>query len=461
MKKSILAISERKEVLKEIRKELLKYYEVITFNNLLDGLDMLRESDFDIILLDQYLTWFNFSDAKKKLNGVGKEFVTIGLIDEETDEVLEELEKAKIHSYALKPINGEEIVKLIRPALGNVETVKKYKKLKEKLNELEEQKEIVGQSSKIKEVKVKIEKMASTDLPILITGESGVGKTLVARDIYRKSDRRRKDFFTLNCGTMNSESLERELFGYDRGAFSGALSSKKGILEELDGGTLFLDEIAGIETKIQGKLLRVIEYGEYKKIGGTRSKRTDVRFIVSTDKDLREEVEKGKFRKDLYHRLTGFKVEVPPLRERKEDIPLLSNYFINLIAKELNKSIPVLSGEVMKYLMEYSFPGNIRELRNMLERMIILSDERIIDIENLPLEIKMKSDTVENKTVTGLGPLKEILEKEIFSLDEVEKVVIAMALQRTRWNKQETAKILGIGRTTLYEKIRKYKLDDK
>lgn len=461
MKKSILAISERKEVLKEIRKELLKYYEVITFNNLLDGLDMLRESDFDVVLLDQYLTWFNFSDAKKKLNGVGKEFVTIGLVDEETEEILEELNKAKIYSYSLKPIKGEEIVKLIKPALENVENTKKCKKLQEKFNELEEQKEIVGQSSKIKEVKVKIDKMASTDLPILITGEAGVGKTLVAREIYKKSDRRKKDFITINCGTMTSENLERELFGYDRGAFSGALSSKKGVLEELDGGTLFLDEIAGVENKIQSKILRVIEYGEYKKVGGTRSKRTDVRFIVSTDKDLREEVEKGKFRKDLYHRLTGFKVEVPPLRERKEDIPLLANYFINGIAKDLNKSIPVLSGEVMKYLMEYSFPGNIRELRNMLERMIILSDDKIIGIENLPLEIKMKSDTVENKTVIGLGPLKEILEKEIFSLDEVEKVVIAMALQRTRWNKQETAKILGIGRTTLYEKIRKYKLDDK
>ena len=192
MKKSVLAISERKEVLKELRKELLKYYEVITFNNLLDGLDMLRESDFDVVILDQYLTWFNFSDAKKKLNGVGKEFVTIGLIDEETDEVLEELDKAGIYSYTVKPINGEEIVKLIKPALVNVETIKKYKKLKEKVMELEEQKEIVGQSVKIKEVRSKIDKIASTDLPILITGEGGVGKTLVAREIYKKATEERK-----------------------------------------------------------------------------------------------------------------------------------------------------------------------------------------------------------------------------------------------------------------------------
>ena len=242
--------------------------------------------------------------------------------------------------------------------------------------------------------------------------------------------------------------MERELFGYERGAFTGANSSKKGLLEEADGGTIFLDDISAMDIKCQAKLLKVIEYGELKRVGGNKTRRVDVRFIASSNKDLKDETEKGRFRKDLYHRLTAFPIEVPPLRERKEDIPLLANYFLNKIVRELHRDTPVISGEAMKYLMEYSYPGNIRELKNMIERMVILSTDKVIDVEDLPLEIKMKSDTVENKTVVGVGPLKDILEQEIYSLADVEKVVIAIALQKTRWNKQETSKLLGIGRTT-------------
>ncbi len=216
-----------------------------------------------------------------------------------------------------------------------------------------------------------------------------------------------------------------------------------------------------MDLKSQAKLLRVIEYGEFRRVGGNKPRRVDVRFIVSTNKNLKDETEKGKFRSDLYHRLSAFPIEVPPLRDRKEDIPLLANYFLNKIILELHREMPVISGEAMKYLMEYSYPGNIRELKNIVERMVILANDKVISVEDLPLEIKMKSDTLENKTVIGLGPLKEILEQEIYDLADVEKVVIATALQKTRWNKQETAKLLGIGRTTLYEKIRKYKLDQK
>ncbi|WP_418964038.1 sigma 54-interacting transcriptional regulator [Cetobacterium sp.] len=461
MKKSILVVSERKETLKQVRKALSEVYEIITFNNLLDALDMLRESDFDVVLLDEYLTWFNFSEAKRKLNGIGKDFVVIGLLDEENETLIQEMKEADIYNYLLKPVDVKEMNRIMIPALRNLEIVKEKRKLEEKLSDTEDENEIIGQSARIKEVKNLIEKVAESDLTVLITGENGVGKELIAKEIFKKSDRRKENYITISCASLPEDLIERELFGYERGAFLGATTSKKGILEEADGGTVFLDEISAMDLKAQSKVLRVIEYGEFRRVGGNKSRRVDVRFIVSTNKDLKEETEKGKFRKDLYHRLTAFPIEVPPLRDRKDDIPMLANYFLNKIVKDLRREIPVISGDAMKYLMEYSYPGNIRELKNMIERMVILCNDRNIDVEDLPLEIKMKSDTVENKTVIGVGPLKNILEQEIYALDEVEKVVIAMALQKTRWNKQETSKLLGIGRTTLYEKIRKYGLDTK
>lgn len=461
MKKSILVVSERKETLKQVRKALSEVYEIITFNNLLDALDMLRESDFDVVLLDEYLTWFNFSEAKRKLNGIGKDFVVIGLLDEENETLIQEMKEADIYNYLLKPVDVKEMNRIMIPALRSLEIVKEKRKLEEKLSDTEDENEIIGQSVRIKEVKNLIDKVAESDLTVLITGENGVGKELIAKEIFKKSDRRKENYITISCASLPEDLIERELFGYERGAFLGATTSKKGILEEADGGTVFLDEISAMDLKAQSKVLRVIEYGEFRRVGGNKSRRVDVRFIVSTNKDLKEETEKGKFRKDLYHRLTAFPIEVAPLRDRKDDIPMLANYFLNKIVKDLRREIPVISGDAMKYLMEYSYPGNIRELKNMIERMVILCNDRNIDVEDLPLEIKMKSDTVENKTVIGVGPLKNILEQEIYALDEVEKVVIAMALQKTRWNKQETSKLLGIGRTTLYEKIRKYGLDTK
>lgn len=461
MKKSILVVSERKETLKQVRKALADVYEIITFNNLLDALDMLRESDFDVVLLDEYLTWFNFSEAKRKLNGIGKDFVVIGLLDSEDEALIEEMREAEIYNYLLKPVELKEMNRVITPALKNLEVIKEKRRLEEKLSDTEDDNEIIGQSKKIKEVKNLIDKVAESDLTVLITGENGVGKELIAKEIFKKSDRRKNNYITISCASLPEELIERELFGYERGAFLGATASKKGILEEADGGTVFLDEISALDLKAQAKVLRVIEYGEFRRVGGNKSRRVDVRFIVSTNKNLKEETSKGKFRKDLYHRLTAFPIEVPPLRDRKDDIPILTSYFLNKTVKELRREIPVVSAEAMKYIIEYSYPGNIRELKNMIERMVILCSDRHIDVEDLPLEVKMKSDTVENKTVVGVGPLKNILEQEIYALDEVEKVVIAMALQKTRWNKQETSKLLGIGRTTLYEKIRKYKLDLK
>lgn len=457
--KSILAISENKETLKSLRKELKEEYEIITFNNFLDGLDMLRESDFDILLLDENLTWFTFTEAIRKLRGIGKDIITIALVEEETDEVLTDLKEAQIYNCVIKPIELRVLNRVIIPALNSLEILKEKRELEKKLSDSEEATEIIGQNAKLKELKQVIEKVADSDLTVLVTGENGVGKELVAKEIYKKSYRRKKNFITINCASITPTIIESELFGHERGAFPGATFTKKGIIEEADGGTLFLDQIGSMDLKSQAKLLRVIEYGELRRVGGNRTIKVDVRFVAATNENLEESVRRGTFRKDLYHRLTAFPIEVPPLRERKEDIPLLSNYFLNKIVSELHKEMVVISGEAMKYLIEYSYPGNIRELKNIIERMVILSGDKVIEVKDLPLEIKMKSGTIENKTITGVGPLKEILEKEIYDLAEVERVVIAGALQKTRWNKQETAKLLGIGRTTLYEKIRKYDLD--
>lgn len=460
MKNAILAISEKKEILKQIRKEFGERYEVITFNNLLDAIDMVRESDFELVLLDNNIDGISIGDAKRKLTSIGKDFVTVALLDAVTDEEVTELEKLGIFAYLQKPVKVEDLDSIVLPALNGLELMKENKRLEERLAVLEEDTDIIGQSAKIKDVKTLIEKIADSDLPVLIVGETGTGKDIIAKEIHKKS-RNKGKYAQVSCALYPSELIERELFGYERGAFLGANASKKGLLEEIDGGTIYIEDISKMDIKVQSRFLKAIEYGEFKRVGGTKVRKINVRFLVGTDIDLKEETEKAKFRKDLYHRLTALTIEVPPLRERKEDIPVLANYFLNKIVRILHKETPVISGEAMKFLMEYYYPGNIIELKNLIERMALLSKDKILDVEQLPLEIKTKSDIVENKTVVGVGPLKEILEQEIYSLEEVERVVIAIALQKTRWNKQETSKILGIGRTTLYEKIRKYGLDTK
>ena len=458
-KTSVLAISGENELLSYLRKILKNDYEIITMNNLLDGMDMLRESNFEILLLDEKMQWFSLNEAKKKLKDLERDVFIIAMIDEETEEKINEMKDSGIYDYLLKPFTKKDVDRVIKHVISNLEVLKEKRELERKLSYKEDDVGIIGESKPIKEVKKLIDKVAESDVTVLVLGENGSGKELVAREIYKKSSRRKKPYITVNCAAISTNLIEAELFGYERGAFTGANGRKKGIIEEADGGTLLLDEIGDLDLKSQAKLLRVIEYGELRRVGGSQNIKVDVRFIASTNKSLEEEVKKDKFRRDLFHRLSNFPIYVPPLRERSEDVPLLINYFLHKTVEEVHKDMMIVSGEAMKYLMEYEYPGNIRELKNIIERMVILSNDKIIRTEDLPLELKMNPNTMENKVVEGIGPLKEILEKEMYELDEVERVVIAMALQKTRWNKQETAKLLGVGRTTLYEKIRKYNLD--
>lgn len=458
-KTSVLAISGENELLSYLRKILKNDYEIITMNNLLDGMDMLRESNFEILLLDEKMQWFSLNEAKKKLKDLERDVFIIAMVEDDTEEKIAEMKDSGIYDYLLKPFAKKDVDRVIKHVISNLEVLKEKRELERKLSYKEDDVGIIGESKAIKEVKKLIDKVAESDVTVLVLGENGSGKELVAKDIYKKSNRRKKPYITVNCAAISTNLIEAELFGYERGAFTGANARKKGIIEEADGGTLLLDEIGDLDLKSQAKLLRVIEYGELRRVGGSQNIKVDVRFIASTNKSLEDEVKKDKFRRDLFHRLSNFPIYVPPLRERSEDVPLLINYFLHKTVEEVHKDMMIVSGEAMKYLMDYEYPGNIRELKNIIERMVILSNDKIIRTEDLPLELKMNPNTMENKVVEGIGPLKEILEKEIYELDEVERVVIAMALQKTRWNKQETAKLLGVGRTTLYEKIRKYNLD--
>ena len=384
MKNAILAISEKKEVLKQIRKELAEKYEVITFNNLLDAIDMVRESDFDLILLDNNLEGLSIEEAKKKLESIGKEFVTIALVDEYNNDIYKAIENSGVFAILNKPLKIEDLDAILLPSLKGLELKKENRRLEDKISILEEDTDIIGQSMKIKEVRNLIEKIADSDLPVLIVGETGTGKDIIAKEIHKKSERNKGKYSQISCALFPGELIEREMFGYERGAFLGANASKKGLLEEIDGGTIYIEDIAKMDIKVQSRFLKAIEYGEFKRVGGTKVRKTNVRFIVGTDIDLKVETEKGKFRKDLYHRLTALTIEVPPLRERKEDIPVLANYFLNKIVRILHKETPVISGEAMKFLMEYYYPGNIMELKNLIERMALLSKDKILDVEQLP-----------------------------------------------------------------------------
>jgi len=452
MKKSILLISTEKETVKIIRGTLKSEYEVLVFNKLLDGIDMMRESDFDIILLDDTIKEFTLAEANQRIKGLVKDVLVIELTKDKREK------NDDSYDTVIKPINESLLEKTVEHAIKNLSLVKKNRELENKL-EKENNDEIIGQTSKIMRLRQIIDETAKMDSTVLILGETGTGKELVAREIFKKGERREKIFNSINCTSISSDMIGKELFGYEKGSLIGPNMPQKGIIELTDGGTLFIDAIEALDLKLQLKLLKIIEYGKLKREESAKIKKVNVRLIIATNKNLEEEVKKGKFRKDLYHRLTTYSISVPALRERKEDIQLLSNYFLNKIVSQLHKGMLVISGEVMKYLIDYSYPGNIKELQNIVDRMAIIATDKIIDVSCLPLELKMKSKIIENRIVQGLGPLKDILEKEIYDLAEAEKVVIAMALQKTRWNKQETAKLLGIGRTTLYEKIRKYGLD--
>jgi DNA-binding NtrC family response regulator len=341
--------------------------------------------------------------------------------------------------YISKPFKLEEIKLTVQRALEQRRLLQENKLYRQELLSKYQFENFIGRTPQILQVYKTIAKVANTKSTVLIYGESGTGKELVARSIHYNSQRNQRPFIPVDCASLVETLLETELFGHVRGAFTGALSAKKGLFEEAEGGTLFIDELSNLNLSLQTKLLRFLQDHEIKRVGGTENIKVDVRVIAATNQPLEPLIKKGTFREDLFYRLNVVSITLPPLRERKEDIPLLANHFLQKFSGEHHKAISHISPEAMEILMRYDWPGNVRELENTIERAMILSPHPIILPEDLPQKIL-------GSEPAGTSPYSE----KSLSLKEVEKRHILKVLQEPHGNKKKAAEILGIDRTTLY-----------
>lgn len=343
--------------------------------------------------------------------------------------------------YITKGDDNDKIIPLLHRASEKGQLAKKLERLEKQVGQKYSFEGILGDSVEIREAKSLAKKVAVTDATVLLLGETGTGKEVFAQAIHQNSNRGRKPFIAVNCSTFNKELLESELFGHIAGAFTGAIKDKKGLFEEADGGTIFLDEIGEMPAELQAKLLRVLESGEFIKVGDTRTKNVNVRIIAATNRDLHKETEAGRFRSDLYYRLAVFQIALPALRERIKDIPLLAIHFATVFAGKTNKPVPVLQKEYIVALQHYHWPGNIRELKNIIERSVILNEDNQLTVKDLPTELQTAGQPV-----------------SAFDLAGVEKAHIRKVLLHTSGNKTEAARLMNIGLTTLYRKIEEYQL---
>lgn len=344
--------------------------------------------------------------------------------------------------YITKGDDNDKIIPLLHKAIDKLQLTKKVEQLQKQIAGKYSFNSIIGDSPEIKQAISLAEKVAATDTTVLLLGETGTGKEVFAQSIHQQSNRKNKNFIAVNCSAFSKELLESELFGHKAGAFTGAIKDKKGLFEEANEGTIFLDEIGEMPAELQAKLLRVLESGEFIKVGDTKTVKVNVRIIAATNRDLQKEISAEHFRSDLFYRLSVFQVQLPSLKERTKDIPALAKYFTEIFAAKTNKPVPVLQKEYIDALLRYHWPGNIRELKNIIERSVILSDNNTLSVQTLPFQLQ-------NINTASFSA---------FDLAGVEKLHIQKVLQHTNGNKTEAAKLMNIGVTTLYRKIEEYKL---
>lgn len=367
--------------------------------------------------------------------------------------------KLGAYDFIEKPINFEKLENIIKNAL---ETTRLRSEVQRNVQVVKTRfglENVVGQSRQMREVLELVKKVASSEAStVLIQGETGTGKDLIARALHYESRRSTYPFFAINCAAIPETLIETELFGHEKGAFTDAKAMKKGIFELADGGTVFLDEISEMQPNLQAKLLRVLEDQTFRRVGGTRDITVDVRVVAASNRNIEEAVRSGKFREDLYYRLSVIAINLAPLRERREDIPLLIDHFIKHYNAKFKKNIKGVTDRAEKLMLEYHWPGNVRELKNAIERAMILQDQGYIDIQHLPIRISESSLPAPKFKSDSLGPSASLPASGI-RLFDIERQLIEQALKTTGGNKSKAARLLGITRDTLRYKVKKYRLD--
>jgi DNA-binding NtrC family response regulator len=423
-------------------------YEVRTASSAEEALKTLREETFDVVISDLRMTGLSGLDVLRWLRDTSPETEMIILTAYGTVEGAVEAMKLGAYDYVSKPVDRRRLSLLIEKALEKQRLHQENRKLRKRLSVKEQFSDIIGYTPRIREIFKVISEVAPSNATVLITGESGTGKELVARAIHNLSLRREMSFVTLNCGALPDTLMESELFGYEKGAFTGAIATKPGRIEMASGGTLFLDEVGDMSLKTQVDLLRVLQDRELRRLGSSAAISVDVRFIAATNKSLSEEIAEKRFREDLYYRLNVVPISMPVLRERKDDIPLLAESFLHECCRIHQKEPKIISGSAMDLLMQYSWPGNIRELRNLIERLVLLAPKDVIEPRDLPSQVRNSS-----------GEPAEVSIRLDQSLPEVEKTVIGNVLNRVTSNRTIAARILGISLRALHYKIKRYKLN--
>lgn len=417
-------------------------YKIDTAEDAEHALKLFEKHKYDLLLVDMKMPGMSGLELLEKIKEIDEDCIFILITAYASVPTAIKALKNGAYDYITKPIDPDELEHIVQKAISQKKLQKENDQLKEQIDEIIKPDNLIGESRQMKKIYDLITTVSQTDTTVMLRGESGTGKELVAKAIHINSKRKYFPIITVNCGAMAETLLESELFGHEKGAFTGAHYRRKGKFEMADGGTIFLDEIGSVSQKMQVELLRVIETKQFTRVGGNENIKSDFRIIAATNEPLETMVKEGRFREDLYYRLNVFTIFIPPLRERRDDIPLLAYYFINKFNSVMNKSTKNIAPDALEFLVNYEWPGNVRELENAVERALVVGKTDTIKIDDLPFHVT---------------PRPKFDDGDL-SLSAVEKKHIYNVLEENNWHISKSAEILKIDRITLYNKINKYGL---